>query len=137
MTHRFSLLAGIVLMAALAIAAFSTFSQVHANAYTATHIESATTTTSVALTSSQRILASSTSPYTRVYATICNPNATLVYVRLGNDRPATSASSTVVIAAAAGYSSCYEITDRNSYQGSITASSSAGSVTIFASDFWQ
>lgn len=103
-----------------------------------TQIGAATTSTSVTLSlanAGSRVLATTTnalgngSSNTRVYAEICNPNATLTYIRLDNDKMA-SPTSGIPIAAAAGYDACYEITDRNLYQGSVTASSSAANVLL-------
>lgn len=113
-----------------------------ASVYNATNIQVATTTGRVAVTTSTRLLATTTSvlgpSYTRVYATICNANANPVYLALDADQPASLANSTYVIAAAAGYSACYEITDRNQYQGSITASSTnETSTAVTFSDYVQ
>lgn len=99
----------------------------------------ATTTGSVAVTTSTRVMATTTSPnglYQRVYATICNPNANPVHLSMNNDKPASFTNTTVVIAAAAGYSACYEITDRNGYNNSIQASSTnQTSTTITWSEY--
>lgn len=110
----------------------------------ATRIDIATTSAAVSVTSSQRILATTTSltgtSYTRVYATICNPSSTIVYVNLDGDKAASSAGGnfTTVIAAAAGYDACYEITDRNLYMGSVTASSTnQTAATIYVKDYVQ
>lgn len=116
----------------------------HANPYTATFIGAASTTVSVAVTTSTVVLATTTNAlgngtsYTRVYSTICNPNANPVYISLNNGIPASATSATYVIAAAAGYNTCFETTDRNMYSGSITASSTnQTSTTIFASQYVQ
>lgn len=99
------------------------------NAATATNIGAATTSAAVTVTSSTRVLATTTNAlgngtsYTRVFASICNPSATLVYLNMNNDIKAALTGYTAVIGAAAGYSACYEVTDRNAYQGSIQASS--------------
>lgn len=98
----------------------------------------ATTSSAVAVTTSTRILATTTNPldpnnsYTRVYTSICNPNANPVALNLDSDLPANQplGRTTVFIAAAAGYDACYEITERNPYQGSITASSTNQTSTI-------
>lgn len=130
------------------IAAFSVSvtPKVNANPYNATAIGAATTTNAIAVTTSTRILASTTNPvgtpgftsFTRVYATVCNPNANPVYLSLNGDNLASISKSTYVIAAAAGYSTCYEITDRNMYQGSVTASSTnQTSTTVTVSDYVQ
>lgn len=104
----------------------------------------ATTSNAVHLTgaASTRILATTTNTigtgYTRVYASICNPSATIVGLSLNNDRvPGTTASSTVFIGAAAGYNACYEIGGMHAYQGSIQASSTAAAVTIIVNDYVQ
>jgi len=90
----------------------------------------ATTSTAISVTSSTRILASTTSltgqSYTRAYASVCNPTATLVYINLDGDK-ATNANTgkySHIIAAAAGYEACFDITGgKMKYSGSITASS--------------
>lgn len=102
----------------------------------ANSIGNATTSTTVSVTTSQRLLATTTNTVgdgnsrTRVYATICNPNANPVYLYLGHDEPASLTNATYVLAAAAGYNVCYEITDRNQYSGSITASSTNQTATV-------
>lgn len=102
----------------------------------------ATTSTAVTVTSSTRLLATTTNAlgtgtsYTRLYATICNPSTTLVYVSLNGDKPASLTSANTVIAASAGYDACFEITDRNPYNGSITASSTnQTSTSILVTDY--
>lgn len=102
-------------------------------------LSNATTSTAVAVTSSTRVLATTTSTtgtsYTRVYSTICNPSSTIVYLRMDSDKAA-SVTSGIPIGAAAGYNACYEITDRNMYQGSIQASSTnQTSVSILVNDY--
>lgn len=116
----------------------------YGNAATATAIGAASTTASVAVTTSTRVLATTTSltgtSYTRVYATICNPNANPVAILLNNDKAAnvTTGQATAIIAAAAGYNVCYEITERNQYNGSVTASStSQASTRVFVSQYVQ
>lgn len=95
----------------------------------------ATTSESNSVTVSERILATTTNPtdatgnYNRYYATVCNPNANPVYLNLDEDKPATAASVTVVIAAAAGYDACYSFTN---YHGSVTASSTNGTATTIS-----
>lgn len=98
----------------------------------ATVISTATTSAAFSVTTSTRILATTTNPlgtpgvtsFTRVYASICNMNANPVVLNLDIDKIAKSSGGmTAVIAAAAGYNTCYEITDRNLYSGSVTASS--------------
>ena len=114
----------------------------HASIYNGTVLSTATTSTAIAVTSSTRLLATTTSTtgtsYTRVYATICNANANPVFLNLDRDNAASLTNATYVIAAAAGYSVCYEITDRNMYQGSITASSTnQTSTTVQVTDYVQ
>lgn len=132
MTNKLTFaIGGFVALIVLALFASEMFSigSARANPYTATNIGVATTSTAVAVTSSTRLVASTTNnggngtSYTRVYASICNPNANPVFISLNGDKAASATSATTVIAAAAGYNVCYEITDRNMYQGSITASS--------------
>lgn len=105
-------------------------------------LQTATTTGSVAVTSSVRLLATTTNPlnpsasYTRIYATICNANSNPVYISLNGDKGASLTNATAVIAAAAGYDACFEVTDRNPYTGSITASSTnQTSTTVTYSDY--
>lgn len=101
-------------------------------------LQAATTSSAISITTSARALATTTNPtdpansYIRVFASICNANANPVALNLDADKPANGPSGrvTVWIAAAAGYDACYEITARNPYQGSITASSTNGTATI-------
>lgn len=111
-----------------------------------TAINNATTSSAITVTSSTRVLSTTTSPtdptnsFTRVYASICNPSATLVYLNVNRDQPASVPAGhvTAVIAAAAGYNACFEITDRNLYQGSVQASSTnQTSATVYVSDYVQ
>lgn len=122
-------------IALIALAAFvfsANTPKADATGYLVTNIGSvATTSAMTAVTSSTRLVATTSSPtdpnasFIRVYTTICNANANPVYLRLDGDKATNinSAGYTTVIAAAAGYSVCYEIDDRNQYNGSITASS--------------
>lgn len=104
------------------------------------NITVATTSSAVSVTTSTRILATTTNSadptnsYNRIYAIICNPNANPVYLNLDGDKPANFAAgrSTVVIATSTGYTTCYEITDRNPYVGSVTASSTNGTATTIS-----
>jgi hypothetical protein len=125
---------------ALVVGAYFALNQAqHAEAVgpMATVISAATTTAATSITSSARIMATTTNPldptnsYTRVYAVVCNPNANPVYLNLDQDKAAdlTAGKVTTVIAAASGYSACYEITDRNQYSGSVTASSTNQTAT--------
>lgn len=113
---------------------------------TATNIGyTATTSTSYSVVASTRVLATTTNAlgagtsYTRVWATICNPSASVVFLNMNADAPAKAPSSTVAqIAAAAGYNSCFEITDRNQYLGSVQASSTVtGPTTIYVTEYVQ
>lgn len=113
---------------------------VSGNPATTPALGTATTTAAISVTSSTRILATTsdaTGGYSRSYATVCNPNANPVYIRLGQDKPASATAATFVIAAAAGYQTCFEITpDRLVYNGSITASSTnQTATTVFVSDY--
>ncbi len=119
---------------------------VGASTYDATRIGTATTSSAVAVTSSTRVLATTTNAlgtgtsYTRIFASICNPSTTLVYLNFDGDKAASLASGnfTTIIAAAAGYSACYEITDKALYQGSVTASSTnETSTTVYVKDYVQ
>jgi len=102
----------------------------------------ATTSAGVAVTSSTRILATTTNPldptnsYTRAYAIICNPStSTPVYLRMDRDKPA-SLTTGIPIASIEGFQSCYEITDKMLYQGSVTASSTnQTSVTVTVNQY--
>lgn len=101
------------------------------------NLQKATSTATSAITTSTRLLATTTGEggYTRIFASICNPNATPVAISLNADAPATYANATVFIAAAAGYDACYEINDRNPYNGSVTASSTVGAVNLTYQQF--
>ena len=126
--------------------AFRNTQPVEAAGFQVTVLGTATTSTAVAVTSSTRVLASTTNPlgtpgvtsFNRVYASICNPNANPVYISLNGDKAASNSSATAVIAAAAGYNVCYFITDVNQYSGSITASSTnQTSTSVTVSDYVQ
>lgn len=114
-----------------------------ATSYGATILSTATTSTAVSVTASTRVLATTTNSaglgasYTRTYATICNPSSTVVYLNMNADKLATVTSSVAQIAAAAGYNSCYEITDRNLYQGSVQASSTVAAVNVLVTEYVQ
>lgn len=139
----FFALAGVALLLAAAFVVAFTHPTVSSGStiFQGPVLQQATTTASFAVTSSTRVLATSTVPgggasYSRIYATICNPNANPVYIALNGDKPASSTSATTVIAAAAGYNVCYVINDSNPYNGSVTASSTGQtSTTIFVSDY--
>lgn len=97
----------------------------------------ATTSTATSITTSARIMATTTNPlapessYNRVYATICNANANPVAINMDGDKAASLPGGQVTtwIAAAAGYDVCFEINDRNAYYGSVTASSTNQTAT--------
>ena len=113
-----------------------------ASLYDSPFISMATTSTSVAVTGSARILATTTNnrgngtSYTRIYTSICNTSAIPVYINMNSDIPAGIGAVTKVIAAAAGYDACMEIKDVG-YNGSITASSTNVAVTLNIQDFTQ
>lgn len=142
-------LSSFVLLALATVSVFAFFllegraPKTQASVYNATAISVATTSTSVAVTGSGsvQVLASTTSltgtSYTRVYATLCNATANPVYISLNGDKPTATGVGTAVIAAAAGYNACYEITDRNQYSGSIRASSTVASTNISAVEYVQ
>lgn len=98
----------------------------------------ATTTATITVTTSTRILATSTNTlgngYTRAYASICNTSASKPIVILMNqDKPANASINGGVWINA---NSCYEVTDKMLYQGSITASTSDQSaVQILVNDY--
>jgi len=140
-----------VLTALVALAAVSLLVLAFGNAtnrvqgavYDATYIGNATTSAAISVTASTRVLASTTNPtatsYTRAYAVICNPSATIVALNLDGDKAANALTGNVTtfIGAAAGHSVCYEVNSRNLYQGSITASSTVGAVTVYVKDYVQ
>ena len=101
----------------------------------------ATTSTTFSVTTSTRVLATTTNPtdpansYTRAYAVICNPNANPVYINLDGDKAANANTGKYshVIAAAAGYEVCFELTGAQmKYSGSITASSTNQTATTIS-----
>lgn len=93
----------------------------------------ATSSAVVSVTTSTRIAATTTNPinpsasFTRMYTVICNPTTNPVAILMDGDKPenATTVGVDAWIAAAAGYNACYELTDRNQYNGSIQASSTS------------
>jgi hypothetical protein len=101
----------------------------------------ATTSTAISVTTSARVLATTTSiiapSYTRVYATVCNPSSNPVAISINGDRAVTNTSKTFWIGAAAGYEVCYEIVyNKNPYMGSITASSTNETATlVYVTDY--
>lgn len=144
--HVITALVALAAVSLLVLAFGNATTRVQGAVYDATNITVATSSAAVAVTSSQVILATTTNAlsngtsYTRVYATICNPSATVVYVNMDNGKAAalSGGAFTVAIAAAAGYNACYEITDRNQYSGTITASSTnQTAVTVYAKQYVQ
>lgn len=100
----------------------------------------ATTSAATSITTSARIMATTSNPlgtpgttsFNRVYAVVCNPNANPVWLNLDGDKSAnlSTGNVTTVIAAAAGYNACYTIDARtNGYNGSVTASSTNQTAT--------
>jgi len=134
-----------VVLTLVYFSAYNRATPAKASAYTATNIGStATTSANFLVTTSTRVLATTTNTvgtgYTRVFATICNPNANPVALNFDNDKAANAVSGNVTtwIAASAGYSTCYEIRDYNQYVGSVTASSSSETATrISVKDYVQ
>lgn len=97
----------------------------------------ATTSAAFSVTTSARVLATTTNPldpinsYLRVYATICTTSSNPVALNLDGDKAANANGAvTAWIAAAAGYNACYQVDDRNPYMGSITASSTNQTATV-------
>ena len=140
-----SMMTAVIFLAAVLLAVYAPWQntmKAGASIYTGTILQKATTSAAVTVTSSTRILATTTSitgdtSYTRVYASICNPSNVIVYLRMDQDKAASNANG-IPIAAAAGYSACYEITDRNMYQGSVKASStSETSTSVIVNDYVQ
>lgn len=136
--NNFAVTIVLAVIAVAAVLAFVGAGNAHAdNAYTSTQFSRATTSTAFTVTTSTRILATSTRPYTRVYATVCNPNANPVYLNLNADNPANATSASFVIAAAAGYQACYEVNGLDLYQGAVQASSTGETPTkVFVTDYW-
>lgn len=108
----------------------------------------ATTSATFSVTTSSRILSTTTNPTgtpgvtsnIRVYATICTNGANPVALNLNGDKDANVVTGrvTTFIAAAAGYNACYEITDVNLYQGSVKASSTNETASqVFVQEFVQ
>lgn len=103
----------------------------------------ATTSASVSVTSSARILATTTNPldptnsFVRKATSICNTGTNPVYLLANGDKPVrfattgTNSGVTKVIAAAAGYDACWTFTQEDfPYNGSITASSTNQTATV-------
>lgn len=105
------------------------------NAFEATQFKTASSTSetiTISVTTSARILATTTTDRTRIYARICNDSGTKVYFRMDGDKPVTNVAGEETGSPLAA-NTCYEINDQNSYQGSIQASSTnetASNLTI-------
>lgn len=129
-THAF-FLAAVSILAMVVGIIYQPAQQASAAGPFATNIGSATSSALVSVTTSTRIAATTTSPtdptnnFQRVYTTICVSTSTPVAILMNLDKPvnASTGGVTAWIAVAPGYSSCYEINDRNQYNSSITASS--------------
>lgn len=127
------LIAGAIVLLAI-LFSFNQLQPVMAGSFSsAPAFKVATTSTAVSIAGvSARILATTTANDLvpngiRAYASICNPSTTLVHLRLDGDKPVKTGQGLVIIAAAAGYNACYEITDnRMIYLGSVQASSTSG-----------
>ena len=128
-------------LVAVALAIFAVVSvtpKVEAVGPMATSIGVATSSVATSVTTSTRIAATTTNAlgdgtsYTRVYATICTQSTNPVAINLDQDKLAngTTGKVTAWIGVAAGYNSCYEITDRNQYSGAITASSTSQAAAL-------
>lgn len=95
------------------------------NAYTSTQFQTASTSITVSVNTSTRILATSSPALfgQRAFADICNAGAATVAIRMDGDK-AENANTTGGILIAAG--TCFEINDLKLYTGSIQASSTNG-----------
>jgi len=131
------LIAGVAFIVAIALT-FLMGVPAHANVASQTALSTATTSAAFSVTTSARILATTTNAlgngtsYTRIFASICTTSSNPVALNLDIDKPANgpAGSVTAYIAAAAGYQACYEITDRNAYSGAVTASSTNQTATL-------
>lgn len=134
------ILACSVLVSALIIA--SSFKVPVANAGSQPYgpsVISATSTALKSVTTATQLVATTTSTstpqnsYTRYYTSICNVSTTTnpVAIYMSNDVGADGSLGRVTawISPAAGYSACYEVTDRLLYVGGIRASSTNGVAT--------
>lgn len=132
-------IAAVALIAAALSVFFIASQSVHAdNAYQSSIFYAATTSTSVPITVSTRVLATTTTGYRRIYATICNPSSNPVAINLNADKAANMATGnlTFIIGAAAGFNACYTINSQNLYQGSVQASSTNQTpTTVYVSDY--
>ena len=124
----------IILVAAVAVGSLVTSyrseQKLGNNAYESTRFSVASTTGAVSVTTSTRVLATTTAGTIRAYAKICNDSAQKLYFNMDQDKKASLLAGTPVAA-----NTCFEITGVNLYQGSITASSTnetASSVSVYS-----
>lgn len=104
----------------------------------ATALSIATTSTAYTFVTDTRIMSTTTGAgLTRAYATICTTSASPVAINMDRDKPVVASSTVAFIAGAAGYNACYEITERNLYQGSVHASSTVGTAQVFVTEYVQ
>lgn len=114
-----------------------------ANVFTANVLSVATTSAAFSITTSARILSTTTNAlgtgtsYTRMYAAICTPSTVPVAINLDADKAANGSTGQVTawIAAAAGYQNCYYISDINQYSGSVTASSTGAAAQVTVKEY--
>lgn len=137
-TITISILAAVTLIVSVLLLFQQTAQPVGATGFMSTNIGYvATTSTATAVSTSVRILATTTGPvasFSRVYASICNTGATSIGLRLDGDKPVNLSTSGGILVAAGA---CYEITDRNQYHGSVTASSTSGTNVVEAVEYVQ
>lgn len=118
---------------------FGTYGLAHAdNAATSTQFATASTTITVAVTTSTRILAT-TSPaadgHVRSYVEICNPSAKSVVLALNGDQAADARTNGGIWLLSGA---CFNITPLKLYTGAIQASSSdQSSVPLLVNDYEQ
>lgn len=96
-------------------------------------------TTILSVTSSARILATTTSGVTRVRAEICNVGSNPVYILVSEDKNVNiNSTGGYPIAAASGYNTCYVMSPDtgNLSTGSIKASSTAQTATTLYITEW-
>jgi hypothetical protein len=85
----------------------------------------------------EQILATTTSANPRLYVAICNRSTNIVYLAFEADMFTNSSSSIGIGQGTAGIDSCYEITDRNMYWGSVRASSTNAATAVTVIEFAQ
>lgn len=147
MTKNNSLIPSIIMASALAllamVIAFKPILPVFgSSAPTAPAMTVATTSASFSITTSARVLATTTNvngapgvgSFTRAHAVICNPTPNAVYLNLDGDKAANAVGAyTAVIGATSSLPVCYTLTDAQMiYNGSITASSTNGTATVIS-----